>query len=227
MDYCAAGSLKDFMRKTGKNLSEDQAGAALVGSLKGIHYLHTSKIIHRDLKAANILMNQQGEVKIADFGVSYELENKTKAQTLIGTPYWMAPEILNESYNNKIDIWSLGITVIELIEGDPPNWDLKPFQLVLKLPIDPPPKLKNPAKVSKELNEFIALCLQKDSEKRPSADKLLLNPFIMKYFAKDKEILSQMLINTPAKEVAPSSPGPVKSGTAQVKTTQVKTTPKK
>jgi len=214
MDYCAGGSIKDLIRKSGKNLSEDQVGAVLIGALKGIHYLHgsTIKIIHRDLKAANILITQQGEIKIADFGVSFELENKTKAKTLIGTPYWMAPEVLNESYNDKIDIWSLGITAIEMFEGEPPNWDLKPFQLILKLPIDPPPTLRRPKAASKEFNDFITQCLQKNPNARPGTNELMKNPFILKYFGKDSEILNSLMQTVPQTPLSSATPTkPVKS----------------
>jgi len=198
MDFCGGGSVKDYMESTKTTITEEQVAAILSDSLKGLHYLHESKIIHRDVKAANILLTEDGKAKIADFGISTNIDGaKTNAKTMIGTPYWMAPEIMDESYNNKVDIWSIGITAIEMAEGEPPNYHMKPFQLMLKLPNDPPPKLKNPSRYSNEFSQFIAACLQKSALSRPTAAQLLTSPFIIKHMGKTVEILVKMIHNKP------------------------------
>jgi serine/threonine protein kinase len=196
MDYCAAGSIKDFIQKTKNPLNEIQAAYVLSQSLQGLQYLHSLKIIHRDLKCANILLTEDGVAKIADFGISTKLDGATsaKAKTLIGTPYWMAPEVMSESYNHKADIWSLGITAIEMVEGEPPNYDLKPFQIMIKLPNDPPPTLKSPQNFSENFNDFISQCLQKIPEKRPSAQTLLKHPFILSNAVEGSKSLLEVLI---------------------------------
>jgi len=195
MDYCAGGSVKDITDATGIPLTEEQVGAVLIGVIQGLIYLHSQKIIHRDLKAGNILLGEDGSVKIADFGIS-TLITATKtgnAKTMVGTTYWMAPEVMSENYDSKIDIWSLAITAIEMAEMHPPNWNMKPFQLMLKLPKDPPPTLKEPAKFSKEFNNFIMVCLNKDPNKRPGAADLVKHQFIISYLTKGPPVLGEIL----------------------------------
>jgi len=181
MDYCAGGSIRDYMDRSKKNLTEEQVGSVLTQTILGLSYLHSIGIIHRDLKSGNLLLTEGGVVKVADFGISTQLSATItgNAKTMIGTTYWMAPEIMDESYSYKIDIWSLGITAIEMVEGEPPNWNLKPFQLMIKLPKDPPPKLKDGSKFSKEFVDFITNCLQKDPTKRPDTKKLTQLSFIL------------------------------------------------
>jgi len=201
MDYCGGGSIRDYMLATKKTLSEEQVGAILLGVLQGLSYLHASNIIHRDLKAANILISEDGKVKIADFGISTQLSATLtgNARTMIGTTYWMAPEITSEHYNHKIDLWSLGITIIEMVEGEPPNFNMKPFQLILKLPKDPPPKLKQPSKFSGEFSDFIAACLQKNPMLRPDAKNLLKHPFLMRFISMGPQFFTN-IISAMAKE---------------------------
>jgi len=195
MDLCAGGSIKDITDTTGKPMTEEQVACVLIGVIQGLIYLHSAHIIHRDLKAGNILIAEDGSVKLADFGISTQLSATItgNAKTMVGTTYWMAPEIMSEKYDNKIDIWSLGITAIEMAELHPPNWNLKPFQLMLKLPKDPPPTLKEPAKFSKEFNDFLAKCLIKDPAKRPNATNLLQHPFIASQLAKGVPAISAVL----------------------------------
>eukprot|EP01114_Cavostelium_apophysatum_P020710 TRINITY_DN701_c0_g1_i1.p1 TRINITY_DN701_c0_g1~~TRINITY_DN701_c0_g1_i1.p1 ORF type:complete len:358 (+),score=89.20 TRINITY_DN701_c0_g1_i1:20-1093(+) len=190
MDFCGGGSIRDYMDGDETKgipkavLTEAQVAAVMVGVLQGLDYLHSQKVIHRDMKAANILLSEDGVVKIADFGISTQLNATVTGnqKTMIGTTYWMAPEILKEHYNYKIDIWSLGITAIEMAEGHPPNWQLKPFQLMMRLPnMTEPPPMKNPAQFSAEFRQFTQACLQIDPDKRPSAKQLLQTPFIMKH----------------------------------------------
>jgi len=207
MDFCSGGSIRDHLDGKG-TLNENQLAAVLIGVLQGLVYLHSQKIIHRDLKAANILINDDGKVKIADFGISTQLTATVanNPKTMIGTTYWMAPEILTEHYDSKIDIWSLGITAIEMMERDPPNFNLKPFQLMLKLPTAPPPTFKNPTKVSALLKEFVASCLQKDVTKRPDAKQLLSSPFIDHHLKTvGAKGLSDIIIEM-AKAKTPNSP---------------------
>jgi len=205
MDYCAGGSIRDYLDTSG-NLTEVQLAAVMIDVLQGLNYLHNQKIIHRDLKAANILLSEDGNVKIADFGISTQLNATVTGnpKTMVGTTYWMAPEILSEKYDYKIDLWSLGITTIEMAEGHPPNWHLKPFQLMLKMPKDDPPTFKNPEKFSKELRDFVYLCLMKDPSKRPDTMKLLQSSFIMKYAEKGPKALREELIQMSKKKSTPS-----------------------
>ncbi|GAM23409.1 hypothetical protein SAMD00019534_065840, partial [Acytostelium subglobosum LB1] len=180
MDYCSLGSIRDMLELTERTLSEKQIAVIVCQALKGLHYLHSNNIIHRDIKAANILLNEDSVVKLADFGVSAQLEDELlKSTEFIGTPLWMPPEIIQKKpYDNKCDIWSLGITLIEMAEGEPPYCNMPPTRAMLMIPNKNPPTLSKQHHFSKELNDFIALCCQKDPEKRPPAIELLAHPFI-------------------------------------------------
>jgi len=197
MDYCAVGSIKDLINLTLEPLDEHLIVEVCVGVLNGLAYLHAQKIIHLDIKAANLLVTQDGTVKLGDFGVSAQLRTESssmRATDLIGSPLYMAPEVIKlEKYNTKADIWSLGITLIELAEGRPPNNDISNIHELLKLPLRPPAKLKNSSSFSPEFNDIIALCLVKDFANRSSAQDLLLHPFIQK--TKGSSVLKPIIRN--------------------------------
>eukprot|EP01103_Thecamoeba_quadrilineata_P006373 TRINITY_DN1609_c0_g1_i1.p1 TRINITY_DN1609_c0_g1~~TRINITY_DN1609_c0_g1_i1.p1 ORF type:complete len:748 (-),score=106.55 TRINITY_DN1609_c0_g1_i1:1445-3688(-) len=172
MDYCSLGSIRDVMGLCKVTLNENQLAWVCQSTLKGLKYLHRKKVIHRDVKAANILLNERAMVKIADFGVSQNLNANPNES--IGTPLWMAPEVvLKQSYCFNADIWSLGITAIEMVEGFPPYHRQPPLIAMRCVPYRPPPTLTAPSKWSPELNDFIAKCLIKDPDKRSSALELL------------------------------------------------------
>lgn len=193
MEYCGAGSVSDLMKITDKTLNEDQISVVLRDALKGLVYLHGLRKIHRDIKAGNILLNEKGEGKLADFGVSGQLsDTMAKRQTVIGTPFWMAPEVIQEvGYDVRADIWSLGITAIELAEGKPPYSNIHPMRAIFMIPSRPPPKLTEPDNWSKDFNEFIAQCLTKNPEQRPQAADLLKGAFISK--AKTSAVLKPLI----------------------------------
>ncbi|KAK5584898.1 hypothetical protein RB653_006516 [Dictyostelium firmibasis] len=196
MEYCSANSIRDMLELTEKSLTEKQISVILQQALKGLHYLHQSNIIHRDIKAANILINEDAIVKLADFGVSSQLEDSLRgeASQLVGTPLWMAPEIIKrQNYNIKCDIWSLGITAIEMAESFPPLYAMPPTRAMLMIPNKPPPTLSKPHHFSKELNDFIGQCCQKDPEKRPSALELLAHPFLVQNTTPPQEVLKPLI----------------------------------
>lgn len=185
-------------------ISEDLISIICKMSLMGLDYLHKRKKIHRDIKGGNILLNSKGEAKLADFGVSAQLvSTMSKRQTVIGyfinlicllyrTPYWMAPEVLTETlYDGKADIWSLGITAIEMAVGRPPLSNVHPMRAIFMIPVKPPPTLPNPAEFSSEFNDFLSKCLTKFPGTRPSAAELLKHPFILK--APTKALVAQLV----------------------------------
>ncbi|CEF63249.1 Serine/threonine-protein kinase hippo [Strongyloides ratti] len=193
MEYCGAGSISDIMRIRRKTLNENEIAVVLKDALHGLKYLHDLKKIHRDIKAGNILLNENGRAKLADFGVSGQLtDTMAKRNTVIGTPYWMAPEVIRESgYDSQADCWSIGVTAIEMAEGKPPHAEMHPMRAIFLIPTKPAPTLKNPKIWSKEFWKFTTRCLVKNPEERANASDLLEDPFITS--AKDNEILLEMI----------------------------------
>jgi len=182
MDCCDAGSVKDLMKVTLETLDEDQIGYVTMETLKGLAYLHHIKVLHLDVKSANILVTKEGGIKLADFGVSEQLQSidvPVQATDFVGSPLFMAPEvILKQGYNHKADTWSLGITIIEMAEGRPPNTDITNMTALLQIPNRPPPKLKNQKQWSPSMNDFLSKCMVKDPTQRPAAFDMLIHPFV-------------------------------------------------
>ncbi|XP_043196416.1 serine/threonine-protein kinase 3-like isoform X1 [Amphibalanus amphitrite] len=180
MEYCGAGSVSDIMKLRKKTLSEAEISTILADTLRGLQYLHLRRKIHRDIKAGNILLNNEGHAKLADFGVAGQLtDTMAKRNTVIGTPFWMAPEVIQEiGYDCVADIWSLGITALEMAEGRPPYGDIHPMRAIFMIPTKPPPSFRDLNQWSAEFIDFVQRCLVKNPDERATATELLDHPFI-------------------------------------------------
>ncbi len=185
MEYCGAGSVTDIVKSTkGQTLKEEWIAYICREVMRGLTHLHACKVIHRDIKGQNVLLTDNAEVKLVDFGVSAQLDRTIgRRNTFIGTPYWMAPEVIacdenpDATYDNRSDLWSLGITALEMAEAQPPLCDMHPMRALFLIPRNPPPRLKS-KRWSSKFKNFIETVLVKDYHQRPYTDQLLKHPFV-------------------------------------------------
>ncbi|KTG46188.1 hypothetical protein cypCar_00007762 [Cyprinus carpio] len=203
MEFCGGGSLQDIYHVTGP-LKERQIAYVSRETLQGLHHLHEAGKMHRDIKGANILLTERGDVKLADFGVAAEINaSVAKRKSFIGTPYWMAPEVAaverKGGYNQLCDIWAVGITAIELAELQPPMFDLHPMRALMLMSKSSfqPPKLKDKSKWSTEFHNFIKMALTKNPRKRPTAEKLLQHAFVTQLLTRNLVIELLDAVNNP------------------------------
>lgn len=186
LQLCTGGSVTDLvqgLKSKNSKLSDAQIAYILQETVRALVFLHQNHCMHRDVKGHNILLTEDAHVKLVDFGVSSHLAaTNARRNTSVGTPFWMAPEViaceqqLDQSYDSRCDVWSVGITGIELAEGNPPLSDLHPMKALFQIPRNPPPELKNPEGYSNLLSSFLSQCLIKDLEERPFSRQLLLHP---------------------------------------------------
>ncbi|CAJ1086507.1 mitogen-activated protein kinase kinase kinase kinase 2 isoform X2 [Xyrichtys novacula] len=203
MEYCGGGSLQDMYHVTGP-LKEKQIAYVCRETLQGLYHLHETGKMHRDIKGANILLTERGDVKLADFGVAAEISaSVAKRKSFIGTPYWMAPEVAavekKGGYNHLCDIWAVGITAIELAELQPPMFDLHPMRALMLMSKSnfQPPRLKDKSKWSAGFQSFVKMALIKSPRKRPSAETLLQHPFVTQLLTRNLIIELLDMANNP------------------------------
>ncbi|KAM9311177.1 serine/threonine-protein kinase 10 [Gastrophryne carolinensis] len=203
IEFCQGGAVDAIMLELDRGLTEPQIQAICKQMLEALAYLHSMKIIHRDLKAGNVLLTQDGNIKLADFGVSAKnVKTLQRRGSFIGTPYWMAPEVVmcetmkDAPYDYKADIWSLGITLIEMAQIEPPHHELNPMRVLLKIAKSDPPTLAAPSKWSLEFRDFLKIALDKHPDTRPSAAQLLEHPFVSK--APNNRILRDLVAEAKA-----------------------------
>ncbi|XP_066210615.1 STE20-like serine/threonine-protein kinase isoform X1 [Saccopteryx leptura] len=185
IEFCAGGAVDAVMLELERPLTESQIQVVCKQTLEALNYLHDNKIIHRDLKAGNILFTLDGDIKLADFGVSAKnTRTLQRRDSFIGTPYWMAPEVVmcetskDRPYDYKADVWSLGITLIEMAEIEPPHHELNPMRVLLKIAKSEPPTLAQPSKWSSNFKDFLKKCLEKNVDSRWTTSQLLQHPFV-------------------------------------------------
>jgi len=184
MEFMAGGCLTEVLEQyeNGVEMTESQIATVSKDTLQGLAYIHTLHRIHRDIKSDNLLLGDDGSVKLADFGYAAQLtQEKSKRNTIVGTPYWMAPELIRgQNYDQKVDLWSLGIMCMEMAEGEPPYMEFPPLRALFLITTKGIPDLKDMGRWSPEFRDFVKKCLDKDSDTRPEAAELLRHPFLRK-----------------------------------------------
>eukprot|EP01139_Manchomonas_bermudensis_P020820 Amastigsp_a679953_50.p2 type:complete len:234 gc:universal Amastigsp_a679953_50:713-12(-) len=178
MEYMEGGALTDILEAN--QMTEPQIARTCLEVLKGLEVLHAQGIIHRDIKSDNILMGSDGQVKITDFGYCAQLtKERTNRNSIVGTPYWMSPEVVKrKNYGPKVDIWSLGIMAIEMVEQEPPYMDESPLRALYLIATTGTPELRSPDALSDVFKSFLAAALEVDVTLRPNATALLQHPFL-------------------------------------------------
>jgi len=233
MEYCHAGALNEIYVDLGEPFTEKQIAYVMRESLKGLQYLHSKGIIHRDIKGGNILLDKNAKVKLVDFGTCGRIDAKNrKRYSFVGTPYWMAPEVIDNGtmrvpYDETSDIWSLAVTAIECAECDPPWAQMHPMRALFVIPAAPPPKLTDQGAWSGEFHDFLSTCLVKDPKQRPNAEEALQHPFVA-----NAEIDPELVdICRQLSELDEMDPGPDENspepGAGEEEATRSKVTPKR
>jgi len=184
MEFMGSGCLTEVLEQfeNGLKMTETQIANVCLATLRGLSYIHSLHRIHRDIKSDNILLGSDGSVKLADFGYAAQLtQQKQKRNTIVGTPYWMAPELIRgQNYDQKVDLWSLGIMVMEMAEGEPPYMEFPPLRALFLITTKGIPDLKEPTKWSADMRDFVGRCLEKEPEARPDSNEMLKHPFLKK-----------------------------------------------
>jgi serine/threonine protein kinase len=195
MEFCDGGSLSDVMSVLKRPLDESELSAVLQGVLRSLEYVHSLNRVHRDIKSGNLLVTSEGLVKLCDFGVSAQLDDAlSRTGTRIGSPYWMAPEVIaSQGHNTKADIWSFGITALELFTGKPPLFEFPVLKALVHVPQNPPPTA--PPHASDRFQAFIRKTLVKDPDLRPSAAELLQDEFITQMSERVAGVVLRTLVN--------------------------------
>mmetsp|Transcript_13924 Transcript_13924/g.21073 ORF Transcript_13924/g.21073 Transcript_13924/m.21073 type:complete len:478 (-) Transcript_13924:37-1470(-) len=180
MEFLTGGKLTDLLMNT--SFVETEIAAVMHACLQALDYVHSLNRIHRDIKSDNVLIHEDGSVKVADFGFCAELtEKQDKRKSVVGTPYWMAPEVIRGiDYDTKVDVWSIGIMALEMADGEPPLMELQPLRALFLIATNPPPTLREESRWSETFRSFLAKCLTKDPKDRASCAELLAHPFIKK-----------------------------------------------